>query len=437
MTLRLLSIFMFFLSSWVWSGTGFLTIDTEPRGAEVFVKLQNEAEYQFMGKTPLTQLKLEEGVYKIEIRFVDYDTLHFESVAIFDNRIKEISEKLSYRYAYASIKTLPESSTVFMDKINVGITPHENSLILPGEYLFRIEPKSTLFKPFQKKVAFKAKDSLLLDKHHLYRSKTFEKEHLSLAPWHLQFESGLQRKKYTGRYIGKEPDPCDPLAAECTVPKTESSSENFELKDIKTEFLYPLTLRLAVPNNIEFHLHLPFILYNPSPDSSSIFGPGNLKLGAKYTLRKYNLGFGANYIFQSGKENNTQNYNSLEVVALGLINKSKFQVFGNILYKANFSPDSNKKINIGDEVQAYVRAGYLMNIWTPYLAVDGVYTFSDLNDGQDQQNSGYLITPELGVICEVNNTLSFQAGVPFTVFGKENPKYWAFHASFALTFPVQ
>ena len=78
-----------------------------------------------------------------------------------------------------------------------------------------------------------------------------------------------------------------------------------------------------------------------------------------------------------------------------------------------------------------------MHPWQPYLAVDAIYHFSDVKDGNESlENGGYLLKPGLGLLVDVNDKFSLEFGVDFTLSGKNQMKSWDLHLSFTKDFEV-
>ncbi len=421
---------------------GRITVSTDPEGADAWLIKQGETERIYLGKTPVKYMEVEEGIYKLEMELDDYEAIIIEEMAVFPGRHKEINKKLSYNYAYLRVESSPESSTVFMDDTRIGQTPYTHSLVLPGTYTLKLFSRDSLVRPSKRTITLNKRDSMVVKKQHHYRNKSFGREHLSLPPWTIQLEAGFIRMRHNGEYDKTGTDPNCTVSIsnpDCKDPDSLSQNRNFSSDSVKTRITVPLILRLAIPNDIEFHLHLPFSQYSPLLNESGPFGPADLEMGMKYTLRKFNVGFDATYKFDNGNfsDLNGTGYKALRLSAFGMMAKDGFQGFGNLGYEFRFSQKGTPELDIGDKIFAYGQVGYLMHPWTPYLAASGEYYFSDVLNGNEQlENDGYLLFPEVGVIIEPSENFALQAGIPFTIVGKNTLKHWAFHFSIAYNFGV-
>jgi hypothetical protein len=422
---------------------GRLTVETEPSGAKVFYATPSSEQYELMGKTPITYIEFPEGIYRFLIVLPDHDTVKIDELAVFPGRHKKIFKEFTYSYAFLKVKSKPDSSELFLDKVKLGQCPYENSLVLPGEYTLIIAPKDSLYKPSKQNIQFKKRDSVIIEKQLLYRSKTFESEHLSIPPWRIQFEGGFQRLAHNGEYDRQSGDPRVEQGGGTSVNvETDSvkiSGRNFPSDSVRATLLLPLILRLGLPNDIEFHLHLPFRQHNPFRDSTGKFGPSDLMIGAKFTLRKYNVGFDATYKFDNGSYDNDigLGYKSLKLSAMAMLLKKSFHIYGNAGYEFRFGRKGERERNIGDDVFVYLQVGYLMHPWMPYLSLRGDYFFADMWQGNESfENGGYLIAPQVGVTVDATESFGLQLGIPFTVFGKNILKHWGVHFSLAYNIGV-
>ncbi|MFC1586117.1 transporter [Fibrobacterota bacterium] len=435
---------VFLLTVAGYSENGRLTVTTEPSGAKVYYSAPGEEKLDFLGETPINYVEFPEGIYQFLITLPDYDSIKIEELAIFPGGHKKVFREFTSSYAFLQVNSKPDSSILFLDDVKIGQCPYTNTLVLPGVYLLTIAPRDSLYKPSKKKIQLGKQDSLNIKKQHLFRSKTFLPEHLSIPPWRIQFEAGFQRLAHSGEYDAETG--ADPRFAatgggggQVTTDSLSFKSRNFPSDSVKTSILTPLVLRLGLPNDIEFHLHLPFSSFSPSVDSTGEFGPGDLILGAKYTLRKHKVGFNASYKFNNGSlvKDRGSGYKSLRLSAMGMLLKKKFQLYGNAGYEFRFTLKGESDLNKGDDIFAYLQAGYLMHPWTPYLALRGDYFFADMWKGNESfENGGHLLAPEVGVTVDATESFGLQAGIPFTVLGKNSLKHWGVHLSLAYSIGV-
>jgi len=449
----------FFVALSAWADNGRLTINTDPSGATVYFSMRSVENFELLGKTPINYTEMAEGIYTLKIIRPDFDTVMLEDITVFPGKHKKILKKLVYSYSYLEIKSDPESSVVFIDEIKTGSTPYTNTLVIPAAYTITISPKDSLFKPYKQKIFLDKSDSLFIKKQHMFRSKSFKSEHLGLPPWRAQIEFGFQRLSHSGRYSrASGGDPSLKQGGSNTIKLDPGDlnfdSESFSSDSVKSSLFMPVVLRLGLPNDIEFHLHLPFRQYSPDANSTGDFGPSDMAGGVKYTLRKYKVALDATYKVDNAttslkKTDSTgqfidyerreydvgTGYKSLALSIIGMRLIKVFQVYGNVGYQFRFSNQNNRDLNMGDNIFGYLQVGYLMHPWTPYLAVHGDYSFADKSNGNDSwENDGHLLAPEVGITVDASESFGLQAGIPFTVLGKNSLKYWGVHLSLSYNF---
>ena len=79
---------------------------------------------------------------------------------------------------------------------------------------------------------------------------------------------------------------------------------------------------------------------------------------------------------------------------------------------------------LGEFHPVHAQIGYLVDPFTPYLGVRGLFKMQDDYNGKPDPKipSGYVLIPEPGLIVDVADLLSLQFGVPFTIVGKNKPQ---------------
>lgn len=114
----LIFVFLYFLilQSCI-SNKGTLSVDSYPRGAEVY--LNNE----YIGNTPLTE-KINIGKYSVEVKKEGYKNYSRE-VEIKRGKETIIIANLERKVGGISVKTEPTGATVYIDGKNYGLTPIE------------------------------------------------------------------------------------------------------------------------------------------------------------------------------------------------------------------------------------------------------------------------------------------------------------------------
>jgi len=114
---------------------GFISISSEPTGAEVFL------DGDLVGATPFTTEGLREGSYSIEIRKDNYATVN-QAVSVKASLITEFTKELVLLPGSLVINSEPVGSTVLLDGEKIGVTPLEISKIKVGEYEITISKEN-------------------------------------------------------------------------------------------------------------------------------------------------------------------------------------------------------------------------------------------------------------------------------------------------------
>ena len=117
-------------------GTGSLTVKTDAAGIEVL------ADGGLIGRTPLLDIKLAPGTYQLVLRHPDYEEAQAE-VTIKPSELTEVNVPLRKKvlYGFLEVKTdPPEGVTVYLDEVQVGVTPLKEKLKLETrQYFLRLE----------------------------------------------------------------------------------------------------------------------------------------------------------------------------------------------------------------------------------------------------------------------------------------------------------
>lgn len=116
--------------------TGTLTVKTEATGLEVLV------DGGLIGRTPLTDMKLVAGTYRLLLRHPDYEDATAE-VTVREGEPVEASVPVRKKllFGFLEVKTEPADGVqVFLDEVPSGVTPLKEKLRLETKkYLLRLE----------------------------------------------------------------------------------------------------------------------------------------------------------------------------------------------------------------------------------------------------------------------------------------------------------
>ncbi len=390
-----------------------LSVETTPAGAEVWYAISGHPPSQYLGDTPVKDWMMEAGQYDFLLILNGQDSLSAPGIELRAGQHTRLSREFAKRHASMRIASDPDSAEIHLDGIRIGVTPYEHHLLLPGRYALLLTSAKNEFQPLRSVLEVQKGDSLELRKQLDYRDKALLSEPLGLPPWNLAVELGIRRIKISGVY-----DSTGKYIA-------------FGLDDERVQWNYPVHLMLALPYDLQAKLVLPFKSYDQKDNAAPL--PSDLNFGLRYTYRPFNIGFGAAYSFSLNQKAGRESLGH-DVVHFNLNTvQSKGKIVGQAEAGLAFHLRDNldRKFNPGEELHAYLRAGYLLGNVLPYLAAQGKYFLKDEYDNQPLENSeSQIVIPEIGLAFYLANRLALEAGLPFAVMGT-SPQFshWGFHLS--------
>ena len=111
---------------------GRLTLDSDPPGVDVSL------DGKYVGKTPYSADMISTGAHSIVLEKTTFHdviwSLNVESGAQIDTTIK-----MPPAYGKLTVTTLPHGAKVFLDNVEIGVTPLTRDTLPSGEYVLRIE----------------------------------------------------------------------------------------------------------------------------------------------------------------------------------------------------------------------------------------------------------------------------------------------------------
>ncbi len=410
--------------------SGYLTLETNPTGAEIWFAISGGSERRYLGDSPIENREMVPGTYDFWIIVENRDTLTMPSVHLVEGQHTQLSRELPLQYAYIEIQTDPDSGGIRMDEVELGAAPYSNAMMHPNTYRMQLSPRSVRFRPRVEKVTLQKGDSLKLMRPFSYRDKSFGRENVSILPGRIQVEGGIQYRNLFG-----------------VIDDTAGKRHNFDNGDDKNQVDFPLTLRVGLPFGIEPHLVIPFKRYQkfstelatkyslPEGFGGSAPFPADLAAGLKFTLRPFNAGVDLTYAFGQKASKGGQNHDVLTLQALGMLDKDKLLFQGNAGFEFHFRDMDNHQMNPGNQVFVHAQAGYVADAIQPYLGADMRFALNGDINGEALDNSGYSLALEPGIVLDVQDWVSFQLGIPFTAIGSNTVMFWGIHFSMAVRFP--
>jgi hypothetical protein len=407
--------------------SGYLTLETNPTGAEIWFAISGGSERRYLGDSPILNREMVPGTYDFWIIVENRDTLTMPSVNLVEGQHTQISRELPLHYAFISIHTDPDSGSIRMDEVELGEAPYSNAMVHPNTYRLHLKPHASRFRPRIENVRLQKGDSLNLMRPFSYRDKTFGRENLSILPGRIQVETGIQ---YRNRY---------------GFIDTLGKRHNYGNESEKDQIDFPLTIRVGFPFGIEPHIVIPFKRFQKFSGGAPF--PADLAMGLKFTLRQFNAGVDVTYAIGQKADQGGLNHDVLTLQGLGMLDKDKLLFQGNAGFEFHMKDRDDPKLNPGNQVFIHAQAGYVADMVQPYVGGSLRFKLNGDKDGKDLDNSGFLIALEPGLTLDVQDWVSFQLGIPFSAMGtsaakeiapdsrSNAPLYWGLHFSAAFRFP--
>ncbi len=408
-----LAIALSFPSAWA---SGFLTLETNPTGAEIWYAPAGGMERRYLGDSPITNRELAPGQYDFWIIVENRDTLSLPGITLYEGQHTQVSRELPLHYAFLEVTTDPDSGQIRMDEVELGSAPYTNPLVHPNTYKLQIKPKSVLYRSRTENLTLVKGDSLHLRRVLSYRDKAFMHENVSVSPGKIQLETGIQYRSLFGNI--------DSTGKRKNLPNGQD----------KSQVDFPLTLRVGLPFGLEAHVLIPFKGYQKMDITRAAPFPSDLAFGLKYTLRPFNVGLDVDYAVGRKTKDGGLNHDVITLQALGLLDKDKLLFQGNAGFEFHLHDKDNSQLNPGNNVSVRARAGYVADPFMPYLAAMAHFKLTGDVNGVERNDGGYGIGLEPGLILDVQDWVSFQFGIPFEVLGKNDVLFWGLHFSLAARF---
>jgi hypothetical protein len=129
---QMVSISIFFFSGCLLADQeGFLTVNTEPSGVEVWL------DNNFIGNSPVNDRKMPAGNYEVKLIDPIQKISLVEQVYIGANSTVVVEKTLVSKYGALKVNSVPENADVYLS-IPLGKTPLSNEFIVPGKFLVEV-----------------------------------------------------------------------------------------------------------------------------------------------------------------------------------------------------------------------------------------------------------------------------------------------------------
>jgi len=124
--------------------TGTITVDSYPKGADVYIDGVKK------GETPITITGLKVGMYEVEVKKEGYKPEVFEKKLDKDNQKQLVIANLTHKTFTLEITSYPTEAEVYVDGIKKGLTPISIDDLLFGKHF--IEVKKENFSTWSKEM---------------------------------------------------------------------------------------------------------------------------------------------------------------------------------------------------------------------------------------------------------------------------------------------
>lgn len=327
------------------------------------------------------------------------------------------------------VSTTPDSAVVILDGASVPErqrTPYRNESMIPGRHFLTIRSSNPAHTAARYEFEIPAGQSVFLDHDFAFRTKASGMEALSIAPWVVGVDVGLDYRRYLG--FSRVTSGDSVASAVTSFPDTYPSDSQ------PSSLRIPLTLRVGLPGGFETRFVFPFAGRTES-DGTGGFGLGDAALGAKWTYAGYNSALDLQWRFGNAVASRLgERSNSLE---LSLITNQRWKMIdalGQVGWRGIFQNLDDDSLSPGDEVFARARGGYLLaDRFLPHLSALGSYRLPDAR-GAVESDPSFQLTLVPGLVVYAGRSADLEVGVPLRLVASNTETSWGLHASVAMRF---
>lgn len=354
------------------------------------------------------------------------------------------------------VVTTPDSAFVILDdqqEAERQRTPYVNESMKAIDHTVLLRPADPAYMPVRYDVSVGAGQTTLLQHTFEYRTKAMGMELLSIAPWKVQFGTGMQYLRYQGMQSKKALDtsklkPADAGAATATASAgLKAASSSYPPDSIPYSMEIPLQVRVGFPYGFETRFSYPMARrYAPYGDASA-FGLAGVGMGLKWTAPQINSAVDIDYSFGSKKISSV--YPISDAFTITLITSQrikKLDVAGNLGYKIRMNSmdttgrdtaNPTKLMSPGGRLFISARAGMLFfDQVLPLLQGNLDYDFADMRGSFTSHPEKYIITATPGVVWYATPSAAFEFGIPLGLIASNQETYWGLRASMTWGFSV-
>ncbi len=335
------------------------------------------------------------------------------------------------------VNTLPDSAIVVLDHSKDAErqkTPLCNESMIPGKHSVLVRPSNPAFKSASYEVDIQPGQTTTIEHTFEYRTKSFGMEHLSIAPWVVEFGLGLEAL----RYLGMAPEIGADASAEAV-----SAPSTYPADSIPTSLYFPIQLRLGLPGGWEGHVQFPLgkVTAPKTKRTSEGFHLSDPGVGIKWVYSPLNTGLDLSWTFGSNEHQNLGT--KADALILTAITNQKWSLFdlaANLGFALRLERLDDPNVQVGNRLFAKVRGGMLLaDQFLPLVQAGLQVTTPDVKSGSTDSsghaNAQLTLTP--GFIFYANQNLSLELGVPLTLLASNAETSWGGQVSLAWDFSLE
>lgn len=332
------------------------------------------------------------------------------------------------------IRCTPDSASVFLDggtTPEIQKTPYINDKMLPGDHNVVLRSPNPAHLPVRTAFRVDAGQRQVLSPSFEYRNKSFDGEHLSLAPMKAQIGLGFEYLSYLA------------LKSPSSLPVDQASavagaiSGNYPSDSTPSSLRMPLVVRLGMPGGWESHFEIPLASRTETDGSGGGMGIGDASFGMKWTSIEWNSAADLSWI--AGNANASHLGRGARGLQLALITNQRmadFDLYAQLGYLLSLGKTTSPG-SVGDQVSARARIGYVLkDALLPFAQADLAYRLPNTFGSPDSSSSAFLLKVMPGVVWQRSSSFALELGIPLGLLASNGETRVGVNLSFTKGFSL-
>ncbi len=332
------------------------------------------------------------------------------------------------------IRSTPDSASVFLDgntTPEIQKTPYINDKMLPGDHSVVLRSPNPAHLPVRTDFRVDAGQRHVLSPSFEYRNKSFDGEHLSLAPMKAQIGLGFEYLSYLAL---KSPSslPTDQASA-----VTGTTGGSYPSDSTPSSLRLPLVVRLGMPGGFESHFEIPLASRTENDGSGGGMGVGDASFGMKWTSIEWNSAADLSWV--AGNANASHLGRGARGLQLSLITNQRmaeFDLYAQLSYLLSLGKTTSTG-PVGNQASARARVGYVFkDAFLPFAQADLGYRFANTFGSIDSSSSAYLLKFTPGVVWQRSSSFALELGIPLGLLASNGETHVGVNLSFTKGFSM-